>query len=539
MTWVLPLVVLVLVTQRHIRPCFCLSGHPEPATTQQETDLIAWLLDQGSEVNVEVKRSSNGLRGLYTSRAVEQGGVLVRVPLSAAVALGAAEDTGPELAVQLLRERYRTRPRYGPYFAVLPPPPPVDPGSEPVTESSNNSHGSSASSGWLPSCVEELCDQAVQALAGQDLRRLAEAKREWMRTVWSGTAPTAPGRLSLARAVPRRAVSLREFAWATCMVTSRSISGPGGSMLMIPLIDLANHCSISSSHANGSQGNGTAAANPRVAPDQLRFRTSGGAAAGPGQQGAGSPGGGVVLELVAGQALAAGDEVCISYGDLTPDETLLYYGFVPDSDATAHGANVLSDHLQPGEKAGHHHQPQHTPRTCPHGSDPASAPLPPGLMAIDQREYDSTARAGKVSYSPLGPGASRAELEAELSRLRGRLEGVRADMAMAREAYLQLAGACGQHLAGREGRGGAGVGLPEGDGRQCKAGAWEQGRAAASTAPSCAAEADGASDLAQEHGCTPSVCAVARLNVLREATLAAYVEWLECLLDGSNAPGQS
>lgn len=61
-------------------------------------------------------------------------------------------------------------------------------------------------------------------------------------------------------------------------------------------------------------------------------------------------------------------------------------------------------------------------------------------MAIDQREYDSTARAGKVSYSPLGPGASRAELEAELSRLRGRLEGVRADMAMAREAYLQLAG---------------------------------------------------------------------------------------------------
>lgn len=52
MTWVLPLVVLVLVTQRHIRPCFCLSGHPEPATTQQETDLIAWLLDQGSEVGL-------------------------------------------------------------------------------------------------------------------------------------------------------------------------------------------------------------------------------------------------------------------------------------------------------------------------------------------------------------------------------------------------------------------------------------------------------------------------------------------------------
>ncbi len=47
------------------------------------------------QVNVDVKRGSNGLRGLYASRAVEQGELLVRVPLSAAVALGAADETGP------------------------------------------------------------------------------------------------------------------------------------------------------------------------------------------------------------------------------------------------------------------------------------------------------------------------------------------------------------------------------------------------------------------------------------------------------------
>lgn len=52
MTCILPLVVLVFLAQRHIRPCLCLPGHPEQATTQQEANLIAWLLDQGSEVGL-------------------------------------------------------------------------------------------------------------------------------------------------------------------------------------------------------------------------------------------------------------------------------------------------------------------------------------------------------------------------------------------------------------------------------------------------------------------------------------------------------
>ncbi len=79
--------------------------------------------------------------------------------------------------------------------------------------------------------------------------------------------------------------------------------------------------------------------------------------------------------------------------------------------------------------------------------------------------------------------------------------------------------------------------MPEGNGRQCKAGAWEQEGAAASAARSCTNEGDGASGLAQD--CLSSVCAVTRLNLLREATSAAYVEWLECLLHGSTGSGES
>ncbi|KXZ50768.1 hypothetical protein GPECTOR_15g453 [Gonium pectorale] len=43
-------------------------------------------------------------------------------------------------------------------------------------------------------------------------RDLASAKREWMRAVWAGEGAGGAVRLPLARALPRRAVSLAEFA---------------------------------------------------------------------------------------------------------------------------------------------------------------------------------------------------------------------------------------------------------------------------------------------------------------------------------------
>ena len=140
-------------------------------------------------------------------------------------------------------------------------------------------------------------------------------------------------------------------------VTSRSIAGPPAAvgstasstgtgtgtssqpatMLLIPLIDLANHCTLGSSGANRSSssgisstahGSGTTTSDGssstdgdgssrgssrgrsgdvqgRSTPDVLRFRTEGGAA---GSLGSGTAGR-VVLELVAGQDLEAGQEV--------------------------------------------------------------------------------------------------------------------------------------------------------------------------------------------------------------------------------------
>ncbi|GFR49995.1 hypothetical protein Agub_g12141, partial [Astrephomene gubernaculifera] len=403
-----------------------------PVPTSPELELVGWLLGMGAQVRVEVRRSGAGVRGLYTAAAAAAGEVLVRVPLSAAVVLGGADDTAPELAVQLLRERYRTRPRFAPYFAVLPPPPPAvppppPPPPPPPAAAAPSQDGeprqqqqptSSSSSAWQPACVEEFPRAAVAALAGRELRLLASSKREWMRRVWSGEAAV---RLPLARAVPRRHVSLQEFAWATCMVTSRSISGPGGSLLLIPLIDLANHCTgrppppsltpqqdstqsdtNADAGSNSSKGGDTATADavatasadpptgskvsPRR-PDQLRFVVGSGGSGGGG--GGGGSSGDVMLELVAGQDLAAGEEVCISYGDLRPDEALLYYGFLLPT--TPRTTTPTEEHL-PAQ------QPAPAPHTSASPTPPAQGDEVPVLFAVDEREYDSSGRPGKVPY---------------------------------------------------------------------------------------------------------------------------------------------
>ncbi|KAG2424774.1 hypothetical protein HXX76_014198 [Chlamydomonas incerta] len=490
---------------------------PRSDATPAEQALINWLQDLGAEVGVTVRRDdTSGVRGLAAAARTSRGEVLVRVPLAAALALGTAEQTAPELAIQMLRERHRTRPRYGPYFDVLPPPPPEE--EEEADTPRAAGLQPAAPGGWQPSCVEEFPRVAVEALAGADLRALASAKREWLRQVWAGEGPAAALRLPLARAVPRRVVGLREFAWATCMVTSRSIAGPpaavgsssgsssGASssspppatMLLIPLIDLANHCALgganqSSSSSSSSSGSGSdgssGGAQRRSAPDVLRFRAEGAAGA---DAGGGGAAGRVVLELVAGEDLEPGQEVCISYGDLRPDESLLYYGFlqpVPaaaEAEAAAEAAEAALTRPAAQQQDKREQQQASGQQQCsaaatagqpaaaasPDGSGggsssregscgwdgaagPASSPpllqqlLP--LAAVDEAQYDAAARPGKGSYSRVGEGVEGAEghgsegltwaaaLEAEVERLTARLAEVQAE---AEAAWAGAAAGC-------------------------------------------------------------------------------------------------
>ena len=179
-------------------------------------------------------------------------------------------------------------------------------------------------------------------------------------------------------------------------------------------------------------------------------------------------------------------QVCISYGDLRPDESLLYYGFLPPIEAAAAVAvaEAAAEAAAPGggddtaeafgrqqcsaaagesvaaalpgggsSSGGGGSSSSGREGSCEWdgGADPALRPglqlLP--LAAVDEAQYDSAARPGKGSYSRLGMqdegadegqgeegaasrGLQRVEaVEAEAKRLKARLAEVVAKAAAA------------------------------------------------------------------------------------------------------------
>ncbi len=109
------------------------------------------------------------------------------------------------MAIRLLREKYRSRPRYAPYFAVLPPPPPAEDatgtqGPAPAgiqqagagagpssTQPTSRAATGETAARWQPSCAEELPQAALELLGGDDLVR-AQRWRETSRPPLPGHA---------------------------------------------------------------------------------------------------------------------------------------------------------------------------------------------------------------------------------------------------------------------------------------------------------------------------------------------------------------
>lgn len=220
-----------------------------------ERQLLSMLVENGAEIRVEIATSKHGLRSLVAKTDVKLGGVLAAVPAHTAIILGTVGSTAPvreachlggrghtapchascmdslgqmrdvcalpllctqgtfpqhsqapltctcfpmsaphlqEMAVALLREKYRKRPRYGEHLAVLPPP-----GSQ--------------------LCAESLPPRLIPMLASPELESLVATKQDWLHAVWNGTAKDL--RMPLARALPEGVnVTLEELAWATCVV---------------------------------------------------------------------------------------------------------------------------------------------------------------------------------------------------------------------------------------------------------------------------------------------------------------------------------
>lgn len=307
-----------------------------------------------SDINVHFAGDSASARGLFAARALQQGEVVLAVPVRCArivsttvAALRTARKgvLGPALdnvdatlarcdfllpgdtrrvlllALGLLAELRDPKSAGRPEVRLLPAPP---------------------GSPLAAVCRDGPPATDLQLFSNQELAELqcppleAVVMRERLRLA---------GLHALLFAGPQPAVSLQSFTWVHCLVRSRALSlrlppdlaaaartgggcssgqtsgsaGDGGSgggtvgsvgrrgggcgitqldMCMMPLVDLANH-----------RSGGNATCNVR-----LRVR----------------PGGSSTVELVAARGMRPGDEVSISYGDRPLRDFLRGYAFTPD-----------------------------------------------------------------------------------------------------------------------------------------------------------------------------------------------------------------
>eukprot|EP00798_Chlamydomonas_sp_ICE-L_P003373 gene3373-13406_t len=268
--------------------CLCIGASAGVGSDQK---LLDWALKNGGKANVKLGTNSQGQRGLIATKKVRAGDVLVSIPLPLAIPLGSGSLTSPELAIHMLKEKHAHAPRFSPYFDALPEKNDVI-------------------------CAEAIPRVLMPLLHRKELVELVETKQKWFDQVLNGSAPGLE--LTLRSALPEIVVTEEDFKWATCMVTSRSLSGPGGTMYLVPVIDMANHAADSTNEVRFREKDKKmelVAKSPLKAGDEMELVAKSPLKAGD------------EMELVAKSPLKAGDEVTISYGALRSDEATLIYGF--------------------------------------------------------------------------------------------------------------------------------------------------------------------------------------------------------------------
>ena len=88
----------------------------------QIAELSAWLTDAGAYLdNVGVGNGELGHRGVIAAVPIEEGDVILRIPLNKAINTGPISVTASEAAVKLLREVHKKRSTRLPYVNAMPP----------------------------------------------------------------------------------------------------------------------------------------------------------------------------------------------------------------------------------------------------------------------------------------------------------------------------------------------------------------------------------------------------------------------------------
>lgn len=230
--------------------------------------LVKWVEENGGTVGIKITHNTEGVRGTYAPRAMEEGEFLAVVPLELAFNLPESTSAG-EMGIHLMRAMYDTASSHRPYWAALP---------------------SRAEVGLN---YETFPEAYLELLESPHLMEAVRGYKDSTSYVWDETRETINAEISAD-------VEVEDLRYITALVTTRYF-GYNNQSYMIPIIDMANHdnrCPHWHQLTNCEEGN----------EEKKCF------------------------VWVAGKALAEGDEVCNTYGVLRNDESLLQYGFVlPDS----------------------------------------------------------------------------------------------------------------------------------------------------------------------------------------------------------------
>eukprot|EP00195_Chlamydomonas_chlamydogama_P006746 CAMPEP_0202905820 /NCGR_PEP_ID=MMETSP1392-20130828/36166_1 /ASSEMBLY_ACC=CAM_ASM_000868 /TAXON_ID=225041 /ORGANISM="Chlamydomonas chlamydogama, Strain SAG 11-48b" /LENGTH=360 /DNA_ID=CAMNT_0049594093 /DNA_START=76 /DNA_END=1158 /DNA_ORIENTATION=+ len=282
-------------------------------------DVVAWVRRLGGEVNVKLGRNVHGVRGIMATKDLAEGDPILRVPPSAVLNVGPPSGF-MDPVLTLIREMRTSGSRFKAYTDTLP-------------RQGEVFNGCNFPKEYIPMLQNEHLEGTVLSWQQALLDLLNNTNISGHNLLVTDIVDD-PSELSI------------EYLKYVCALTStRYISGdPRPVLLMVPVFDMANY--------------------RRACPHYTQIFS---------EEAAG-------FNLMAGELVNKGDEICYDYSDLRDDRGVIHYGFLP------------------------------------------AQQNPPLLAAVDHPNFNESHYDDQNQYSNAPFDGGPLEIQQEVSRLKGKLE---------------------------------------------------------------------------------------------------------------------
>ncbi|GFR46874.1 hypothetical protein Agub_g8515 [Astrephomene gubernaculifera] len=229
--------------------------------------LFNWIRGLGGEVHAEVKVDSNGVRGLYATKAIATMENIAAIPSAAIINAGSFLESFSVPTLTVLREWKDPHSRFKPYIDTWPG----------------------------PDAVLNSCNMAAKYAPMWKNEHWEKTALEWdsfLLSLHNGSM-NVDLEYTVKEVVGNQPVSLEDLRYACAISSTRYVSTTRRKrLLMAPVFDLANHERDCDNMLSTYEGE-----------DFLYF--------------------------IAAKDLQPGDEICYSYGALRDDYAVAHYGFLP------------------------------------------------------------------------------------------------------------------------------------------------------------------------------------------------------------------